>query len=194
MKQNDSREKILKAAYERFGYYGFGKTTMVEIAGDCGMSAANIYRHFRGKNEIIAELAQEIFSSQEKKLAKIVVSQFSSFSEKMQVFFQEALVLTYQYNTEQPRMKEMVDFICQERFDLVRSHKENKREFIETILRQGCQAEEFSLDNPEEMSTFFKQATIMFHSPLFMNMCGLEELQYSCRNIVQLLLAAITVK
>ncbi len=194
MQNKNSREKILKAAYKRFGYYGFGKTTMVEIAGDCGMSAANIYRHFRGKNEILAELAQRIISSQEKKLARVVDSQFPSCSEKMQAFFQEALILTYQYNKEQPRMKEMVDFICQERFDLVRSHKENKRKFIETILRQGCQAGEFSLDNPEEMSIFFKQATIMFHSPLFMNMRELEELQYSCRNIVQLLLSAITVK
>ncbi len=43
------REKIMEAAMARFSYYGFGKTTMAEIAKDCGMSAANIYRFFENK-------------------------------------------------------------------------------------------------------------------------------------------------
>ena len=33
----------MNAAWERFVQYGFVKTTMAEIARDCGMSAANLY-------------------------------------------------------------------------------------------------------------------------------------------------------
>jgi AcrR family transcriptional regulator len=42
----------------RFGRYGFGKTTMAEIAKDCDMSAGNLYRYFDNKKEIAAGCAQ----------------------------------------------------------------------------------------------------------------------------------------
>ena len=38
----DPREAILKAAADRILHYGYNKTTMSEIAADCGMSAGNI--------------------------------------------------------------------------------------------------------------------------------------------------------
>ncbi len=38
----DIKGLILKKAIDRFVQYGFGKTTMVEIARDCGMSAGNL--------------------------------------------------------------------------------------------------------------------------------------------------------
>jgi len=48
----ETRQLILDAAFERFGHYGYNKTTMVEIAQDVGMSAANLYRYFENKQEI----------------------------------------------------------------------------------------------------------------------------------------------
>jgi len=52
-----TREQILSAATGRFERYGYGKTTMAEIAGDCEMSAANLYRYFESKLDIGAALA-----------------------------------------------------------------------------------------------------------------------------------------
>ena len=49
---DDPSARILAAAYARFQRFGFGKTTMAEIAGDCGMSAANLYRYFENKEDI----------------------------------------------------------------------------------------------------------------------------------------------
>ena len=46
MTKSKTREQILDAAMNRIKHYGYGKTTMSEIAGDCGMSAGNIYRFF----------------------------------------------------------------------------------------------------------------------------------------------------
>jgi AcrR family transcriptional regulator len=37
------------AARARFQRYGYAKTSMQEIAADCGMSAANLYRYYDGK-------------------------------------------------------------------------------------------------------------------------------------------------
>ena len=41
------RQVILNKAFSRFGRYGFGKTTMAEIAKDCEMSPGNLYRYFK---------------------------------------------------------------------------------------------------------------------------------------------------
>ena len=48
----DTREQILHAAMDRIKHYGYGKTTMAEIARDCDMSAGNIYRFFASKIDI----------------------------------------------------------------------------------------------------------------------------------------------
>ena len=52
------REKIIDAAVERFLHYGYPKTTIAELAGDCAMSPGNIYRFFKGKIDIAAEIAR----------------------------------------------------------------------------------------------------------------------------------------
>ena len=50
------QQRILHAAEERFQQYGYNKTTMAEIARDCDMSAANLYRYFENKLAIGAAL------------------------------------------------------------------------------------------------------------------------------------------
>lgn len=45
-------ENILHAARERSTMYSFNKTTMAEIAKDCDMSAANLYRFYENKLDI----------------------------------------------------------------------------------------------------------------------------------------------
>ncbi len=43
---DEVRERIVEAANARFSHYGFNKTTLAEIAGDCSMSTTNLYRYF----------------------------------------------------------------------------------------------------------------------------------------------------
>ncbi|MBW8781824.1 MAG: TetR/AcrR family transcriptional regulator [Verrucomicrobia bacterium] len=48
----DCPSQILDAARRRFQRFGYLKTSMQEIAGDCDMSAANLYRYYEGKLQI----------------------------------------------------------------------------------------------------------------------------------------------
>jgi AcrR family transcriptional regulator len=191
MKSSAARIKILQAAKNRFGYYGFKKTNMAEIAGDCDMSAANIYRHFTGKDDIIAALAVDVFGEEEKQLALLCSGNFPDSSQKLQAFFMEAFLQTHRYITEKPKMKEMVDYICEERVDLVTAHKEIKQKLIASILQEGVDSGEFRIKNVEEMAITFKSATVMFHTPLFFNLCNFDELKAACTDVVSLLLTAI---
>ncbi|VAW87511.1 Transcriptional regulator, AcrR family [hydrothermal vent metagenome] len=54
---DEVRLRILEAATQRFAPFGYNKATMVEVAQDCGMSVANLYRYFENKLDIGANLA-----------------------------------------------------------------------------------------------------------------------------------------
>lgn len=192
MGNQKTRDIILKAAQKRFGHYGFNKTSMAEIAKDCHMSAANIYRHFDGKNDILAVLSLALFKQQESLLNNIVKSPASSSSEKLHKLFQKALHITWQHTKEQPKLREMVDFICHERLDLVQAQSEVKKRLISEILSQGKKNGEFNIDDIDATARSFKDATVMFHTPLFMDMYSVEELTLSCEKVLELLLRAIT--
>lgn len=51
-------EKILAAAREEFRQYGFPDASMRRIAAAAGMSAAGLYRHFPGKEEMFSALVE----------------------------------------------------------------------------------------------------------------------------------------
>jgi AcrR family transcriptional regulator len=54
------KEEIVQAALEVVGSKGVRALTISAIANSAGMSEANIYRHFSGKDEIFAALAEFI--------------------------------------------------------------------------------------------------------------------------------------
>ena len=62
LKKVDPTDTILKAAVNRFSEYGYNKTTMVEIAKDAGMSAANIYRYYKNKEESLQHALKVAFA------------------------------------------------------------------------------------------------------------------------------------
>ena len=47
--QHEMRERVIRAAEARFRHYGYGKTTVSEIAADLSVSSAYIYKFFDSK-------------------------------------------------------------------------------------------------------------------------------------------------
>ena len=66
-----TRDRILHAAMARIKHYGYGKTTMAEIASDCCMSPGNIYRFFEAKIDIAEAMARQHYAAEHAKLAAI---------------------------------------------------------------------------------------------------------------------------
>ena len=46
---HEMRDRIVRAAEQRFRHYGYGKTTVSEIAADLSVSSAYIYKFFDSK-------------------------------------------------------------------------------------------------------------------------------------------------
>ena len=51
-KPDDTRARIIETADAMFRRLGYAKTAVADIAGELGMSPANVYRFFASKNAI----------------------------------------------------------------------------------------------------------------------------------------------
>lgn len=63
MSQNDgARQRILNAAASLFAEYGFHETPIDRIAELANVAKGSIYYHFRGKDDLLAQLVEDGFS------------------------------------------------------------------------------------------------------------------------------------
>ena len=81
------KEEIVRAALEVVGSKGVGALTISAISATAGMSEANIYRHFRGKDEILSALADFIGSAVMGKAAAIAGSSRRPLEKLESIFF-----------------------------------------------------------------------------------------------------------
>ncbi len=181
------KKRILSASWDRFCHYGFGKTTMAEIAGDCGMSAANIYRYFTGKKAILTGLVRNLFRETEDELSILIDQNAANSLEKLRAFLFLEIERTHEYVANRPKIRESVDLIQTERPELIQEHMDKLIGLIELIVIEGQQAREFGPGDSLTMAEAVFTATFMFHTPFFTATYTKKELQNRCRKVIDLL-------
>jgi AcrR family transcriptional regulator len=191
---DDVQQQILDAASERFTQYGYNKTTMAEIAKDCGMSAANLYRHFENKLDIGANLACECLGNKTIGIHDIVQQKQQPASERLQNIVLSNLNYTYGQWSENPRMNEMVNAICGARMDIVDDYRLNEHALLVELLNDGISNGEFVIDDTEDTAYAITAAITMFNTPLLMSIYTLEEFTSKADSVVKLLLNGILKK
>lgn len=185
------RDQILHAANTRFGQYGYGKTTMAEIAKDCDMSAANLYRYFTSKQDIGAALAQHCLEQGECHLRDAIAAKGSTASQALETFILEALRFTYEQWSKQPRLTELVQAIVEDRTDIMLQHMKIKQRVLTDILQQGLSSGEFELADITQSAETIMHATSYFTMPLFMHLHTLKEFERIAQNMVTLVLQGL---
>ena len=88
------KEEIVQAALEVVGGKGVRALTISAIAASAGMSEANIYRHFSGKDDIFTALAEFIGSSVMGKAATIAAGSRTPLEKLETIFFSHISLLT----------------------------------------------------------------------------------------------------
>ena len=101
--QEETKNQIIEVAQARFSRYSFGKTTMAEIAKDCQMSPANLYRYFESKEDIAVEIGNQCLHSKEAVLQEVLKRPGLSASERLEAFIVATLHYGYNLLSEQPQ-------------------------------------------------------------------------------------------
>ncbi len=185
------KNQILDAAFERFGRYGFGKTTMAEIAKDCDMSAGNLYRYYPNKKEIAADCAARCMRNAEDLWREILKQPGLPPSMRLTAIVLEKLHYLHQQFSDHPPLFELVMYISGERGDLVSSHMEVLQSLVAEILSEGNRAGDFYVADVLGTARAFLAATMKFIAPHFMGTFELEELENEAREVVQLLVLGL---
>ena len=88
------KEEIVQAALEVVGSKGVRALTISAIANSAGMSEANIYRHFSGKDEIYSALAEFIGNGVMAKAATIAGGSRKPLEKLETIFFSHIALIT----------------------------------------------------------------------------------------------------
>ena len=187
----DTRERIMNSARARFEHYGFNKTTMAEIAQDCAMSAANIYRFFDNKSEIAAEGTIQWLAAAEEALGAVAAGKTDSAAKRLNGMVRTRLELLSQLVARHPRLDELVADVCNQRPDLIRDHDRTIGALIAGVLDDGVAQGEFEIDDTTDAAAAFQAATAMFTRHEFVRQVAAAELAESADKVVALLVRGL---
>ena len=185
--------QILDAANVRFQKYGFNKTTMAEIAKDCAMSPANLYRYFASKGDIGAGICGRVFDYKAQMWRDMLSKPKLSAAQRLEHFAVENLHFAYHNLANQPAIFELVEFISNERQDLMAGHKELERAMLAEILAQGNHNREFEVQDIVATAALI-QAAISFYFPrIILNVCNesLEQFELLLKGVVGLIVQGL---
>ncbi len=162
--QEDVRARILRAAEERFVRYGFGKTTMAEIAADCGMSAGNLYRFFDNKGDIAVASASQWLAALEASLSTIAHAASISPADRLRRITHAKLDAFADLVEAEPLLEELIEHVCGAREDLVANHRAAIRALLAGVIDDGVRSGDFDVDDPAAAAEAFQVGTVgLFH-------------------------------
>ncbi|MBU2085858.1 MAG: TetR/AcrR family transcriptional regulator [Alphaproteobacteria bacterium] len=188
----DTRQQILEAAMERIHHYGYGKTTMSEIARDCSMSAGNIYRFFASKIDIAEAMARKFNAKVFEDYAAIARKKTSA-SARVREFFEMSLERTFKAIEEDAKILEVASVLKQERPLYFNEQLAQERVYLVQILNDGAHTGEFRpLDRPEETAEYMQAALMKFRFPQLFSALSLPKLERELVGVLDLLLAALS--
>jgi AcrR family transcriptional regulator len=192
IKPDDTRARIMETAEALFRRLGFAKTTVADIAGELGMSPANVYRFFSSKNAIVESICQRCLSELDSKVWEVARSRAPAAERIVRLF-----VEIFNYHRDnliaEKRVHDIVLVAMENNWDAIEAHTEVIRTVIEVILRDGIASGEFDAVDPHETSIAIKRSMVAFCHPLLVAECLQEgEGEAEVRKSARFLLRAIT--
>lgn len=188
---DDTRSRILAAASQRFAQFGYNKTTMAEIAQDCDMSAANLYRFFKNKLDIGANLANGCLDAKLMVIKDVIEQQHRPAAERLHDVVLNILHFTHGQWSNDPRMNEMVNAICDARMDIVDNFRIHEHELLVVLLEDGIKRNEFGPTDVHDVAYAISTTMTAFNLPLLMPLYSLEHFEKRAESMVRLLLTGL---
>lgn len=186
-----TRDRILHAAMSRIKHYGYGKTTMAEIAADCDMSPGNIYRFFEAKIDIAEAMARIHYAEVQANLAAIARKKDWSADRRLREVFRQRLRDSFYLFEENAKILEVAEVLHRERPLLANEHLAAERVFLTALLEDGEHAGLFAPGDHNFTSEMIQAATMKFSVPQLFSSLTLPKLERELEGVLNLLLSGL---
>jgi AcrR family transcriptional regulator len=183
-----TRDRILHAAMARIKHYGYGKTTMAEIAADCGMSPGNIYRFFEAKIDIAEAMARLHYAEVQAELGTIARKKEWPADQRLREVFRKRLRDSFFLFEENAKILEVAEVLHRERPLLANEHLASERVFLSAILEDGEKAGIFAPGDHAFTAEMIQSATMKFSVPQLFSRLNLPKLERELEGVLDLIL------
>ncbi len=182
--------RILDSAERLFRHYGYGKTTVADIARDLGMSTANIYRFFASKTEIHQAICGRMLELSYK-LALDTSRLPISASERLRRYIHAQYKMTVEAMLDEKKVHEMVVVAIERDWHVIEKHIDRIHDVIAGIIRDGIEAGEFVEQDPVVASRCFGAATVNLCHPQMVAQCLAKENRASPDDLIEFAIRAL---
>lgn len=162
------RPQIIAAANEYFAKYGYGRTTMSELAKASGISKAYIYRFFESKQAIGEEICSVCLN---KILFEVnaCVADASTASEKLRVLLRTVVGLSATLFFNDRELYDIAAHASLERWQSYQTYSRDLFALISGVLTEGRSNGEFERKTAiDEAARAVEQAMEQFTNPVLL--------------------------
>ena len=182
--------RILDAAERLFRHYGYGKTTVADIASDLGMSTANIYRFFSSKTEIHQAICSRMLNASYV-LAQQTAALPLSATERLRRYADEQYRLTVSTMLDQEKVHEMVIVAIERDWHVIEKHIDRLHEVIAGIISDGVASGEFVDRDAMTAARCFGASLVTLCHPQMMAQCLAKENRATPEDLIEFAIRAL---
>jgi AcrR family transcriptional regulator len=182
---------IIEAATSRIIHYGFGKTSMADIASDCDMSPGNLYRYFVNKMGIAEAVAQRAHEAIFLHVRNAASTLGMTAAERLEAYCLAALRSTYDQLAQDPHMVDFAHMLNAKRPAQAQEARAAMRGVLADILDQGVANGEFHITDVPAAALAVQAATFKFWYPQTHGPLAYEVLERELRGVLALLLKGL---
>lgn len=185
---DETAKQILDAASRRFLHYGYGKTTMSEIAQDCNMSTGNLYRYFPSKLDIAEMFVRVLRREQVARLREVLENPDLSPCQKLREFFLLKFKIAYDRFHDKPKAYELSSELIGARPKVAMEWEAAEGRVLSEILQLGDADGSFAVENAASIAKILQDACYRFTSPAVFHEGEFDELAAELNGVIDLIL------
>jgi AcrR family transcriptional regulator len=168
--QSTTRARIADAAERLFRTLGYQKTAVADIARECGMSPANVYRFFASKSAINEAITQRLLGGMIAEVEAIAAGEGSAearLRQAIRTLHERDIALFFQ----EKRLHDMVTAAMTEHWGVIERFLESILGAWTRLIAEGMARGEFRPMDPAHAAFVIKQCTMLWSHPLLIADC-----------------------
>lgn len=162
--QPEVRGQILATAERLFRAWGYAKTTVADIARECEMSPANIYRFFESKAAINEAITEVLLTEVEQRCAEVIAEQ-RSVSDRLRKLILETHSFACERYLKDTEVHELCAKAMREQWGVIDAHIRRMRAMVRELIAEGIKSGEFAKADLDFVETCVNNAMLPFCHP-----------------------------
>nr|WP_321238369.1 TetR/AcrR family transcriptional regulator [uncultured Tolumonas sp.] len=183
---HDVRDQIVVAATEHFSRYGYGKTTVSDLAKSIGFSKAYIYKFFSSKQAIGESICTNCIDKIEADIRR-AIEEADQPPEKLRRMFKEIVQSSLRLFSGDRKLYEIAASAAAERWQVTIIFEQNIKMLLQNILQEGRQTGDFERKTPlDELTTAIYLVMRPYLNPLMLqhNFDNIDEAPIQLSNLI----------